>query len=361
MGFVLIDVFAHWLGLEEPLLFGTLRVEELRSKEIFSFEYAESWLKGKERFFLDPDLLFFKGPQFARDDKGNFGLFLDSSPDRWGRLLMQRREAVYARKESRKARVLGEKDFLLGVYDESRMGALRFRYRDGEGFENADATMASPPWARLRDLEYASYMVEQYDTGESLDPWISLLVAPGSSLGGARPKANVLDESGNLWIGKFPSRNDQVDSGAWELVCAGLAVDAGLNMSMVKAERFSERGHTFLTRRFDRRGADRIHFASAMTLLGRKDGDSARTGASYLELAEFIMRYGECADADLRELWSRIVFSVAIGNTDDHLRNHGFLLSAAGWRLSPCYDINPDPRPAGLSLAIDEHDNSMGF
>lgn len=357
----IIEVYADWELLKKTQLMGSLRVERLRGKEVFSFEYADSWLENKEYFSLDPDLYFFKGPQFLRDDKVNFGLFLDSSPDRWGRLLMQRREALIARKEKRAVRVLGEKDFLLGVYDESRMGALRFKYQGSNVFENADKAMASPPWAMLRDLEYASHVVESDKEIKDLDSWLALLIAPGSSLGGARPKANIVDERGNIWIAKFPSKNDFFDSASWEMLVAMLAREAGLNMSEVKLERFSNRGHTFLTRRFDRHGIKRIHFASAMTLLGKKDGESAETGASYLELAEFIMQNSASPEQDLKELWSRIVFSVITGNTDDHLRNHGFLLSKKGWRLSPCYDINPNPRPLGLSLAIDEYDNSMNL
>ena len=171
----------------------------------------------------------------------------------------------------------------------------------------------------------------------------------------------MLDENGELWIAKFPGKDDEHDSGAWELLVAELARDAGIEMSECRLDSFSKRGSTFLTKRFDRAGDRRIHFASAMTLLGRRDGDDAEAGASYLELAEFIIRSGSRPDADLRELWKRIVLSVAVSNADDHLRNHGFLLEARGWRLSPAYDINPSPGSAGLSLAIDEHDASLDF
>lgn len=356
-----IEVYADWIGLDSATRLGTLSVQSPRVKEVFSFEYDATWLRRDDNRILDPDLRFYKGPQYASSGKPNFGLFLDSSPDRWGRVLMRRREAILARKEGRAPRRLGEADYLLGVYDKNRMGALRFKVPGSEAYQNSDAAMATPPWSTLRDLEYASFLVEHEEDDEKLDPWLAMLIAPGSSLGGARPKASVVDEKGELWIAKFPGKDDERDSGAWEMLVSDLARAAGIEMSECRLDSFSKRGSTFLTKRFDRIGEGRIHFASAMTLLGRKDGDDAAAGASYLELAEFIMRSGSRPDADLRELWKRIVFSIAVSNTDDHLRNHGFLLDAKGWRLSPAYDINPSPDSAGLSLAIDEHDNSLDF
>lgn len=356
-----IDAYADWIGMSSAARLGTLSVQLSRGKEVFSFEYDGTWLSRNDNRSLDPDLRFYKGPQYAGPEKPNFGLFLDSSPDRWGRVLMRRREAILARKEGRASRKLGESDYLMGVYDKNRMGALRFKERDSEEFQNADSAMAAPPWSTLRDLEYASFLAEHEDDDEKLDPWLSMLIAPGSSLGGARPKASVTDGKGELWIAKFPGKDDERDWGAWEMLVADLARDAGIGMSECRLDSFSKRGSTFLTKRFDRAGEARIHFASAMTLLGRTVGDNAETGASYLELAEFIMREGSRPDADLRELWKRIVFSIAVSNTDDHLRNHGFLLDAKGWRLSPAYDINPSTDSSGLSLAIDEHDNSLDF
>lgn len=356
-----IDVHADWIGLESAPRLGILYARETRGKEVFSFEYDDAWLLRNDGRILDPDLRLFKGPQYTGIEKPNFGLFLDSSPDRWGRLLMRRREAILARKEGRASRRLGESDYLLGVYDLNRMGALRFRERGSETFQSSDKSQAAPPWATLRDLEYASFLAEHEEDDEKLDPWLALLMAPGSSLGGARPKASVVDAAGGLWIAKFPGRDDEHDMGAWEMLTAKLARDAGIEMSECRLDTFSKRGSTFLTRRFDREGNRRIHFASAMTLLGRRDGDDAEAGASYLELAEFIVRAGSRPDADLRQLWKRIVFSIAVANTDDHLRNHGFLLDAKGWRLSPAYDINPSPDTGSLSLAIDEHDASLDF
>ncbi len=356
-----IEVYADWIGLGSAARLGTLSVQAPRGKEVFSFEYDAAWLRRDDNRTLDPDLRFYKGPQYAGVGKPNFGLFLDSSPDRWGRVLMRRREAILARKEGRAPRRLGEADYLLGVHDKNRMGALRFKLAGSESYQSSDTAMAAPPWSTLRDLEYASFLAEHEEDDDKLDPWLAMLIAPGSSLGGARPKASVVDEKGELWIAKFPGKDDERDSGAWEMLVADLARAAGIEMSECRLDSFSKRGSTFMTKRFDRQGEGRIHFASAMTLLGRKDGDDAEAGASYLELAEFIMRSGSRPDADLRELWKRIVFSIAVSNTDDHLRNHGFLLEAKGWRLSPAYDINPSPDSAGLSLAIDEHDNSLDF
>ena len=286
---------------------------------------------------------------------------MDSSPDRWGRVLMRRREGIRSRKEGREPYRLVESDYLLGVYDKNRMGALRFKERGNTHFQSSDALMAAPPWTSLRDLEYASFLAEAEDDDDKLDPWLAMLIAPGSSLGGARPKASVTDDVGSLWIAKFPGKDDDRDIGAWEKLVADLAQEAGIEMSECRIESFSKRGSTFLTRRFDRSGDKRIHFASAMTLLGHKDGDDAANGASYLELVDFIIRNGSHPEADLRQLWRRIVFSIAVANTDDHLRNHGFLLDEKGWLLSPVYDINPSPNPGGLSLAIDEDDNSLDF
>ncbi len=187
-----------------------------------------------------------------------------------------------------------------------------------------------------------------------------MLIAPGASLGGARPKASVIDNDGGLWIAKFPSRNDQGDIGGWEIVTYQLAIAAGINMAESKAQKFSSNYYTFLTKRFDRLlSGERIHFASAMTMLGYTDGQDHSDGASYLELVEFIQNYGANVNRDLEELWRRIVFSICVTNTDDHLRNHGFILTEKGWVLSPAYDINPVETGTGLKLNISDDDNSL--
>lgn len=357
-----ILVYADWEGIDLPTYMGTLSASPIRGKEVFSFEYNEDWLSSHGSIYLDPNLGLYKGRQYLPEDKNNFGIFLDSSPDRWGRVLMKRREAVMSRKEDRKERSLYESDFLLGVFDLHRMGALRFKLNEEGNFLNDNKDFATPPWAALRDLEYASLQLEDEnkDDEESLK-WLNMLIAPGSSLGGARPKASVMDEKGQLWIAKFPSRNDNKDVGAWEMVVQRLAVDAGLNVAMAMAKIFSGQYHTFLSKRFDRAGKRRIHFASAMTLLGYKDGADHTAGVSYLALAEFIQKYGADVDSNLEELWRRIVFNICVCNTDDHLRNHGFLLTEQGWILSPAYDINPVETGAGLTLNISETDNSLSL
>ncbi len=357
-----ILVYAELQGLESPTLMGNLYAERLRGKEIFSFEYAKEWLESAPEFFLDPELHFYSGRQYGADAKPNFGIFLDSAPDRWGRVLMKRREAIVARIENRKEKTLMESDFLLGVIDENRMGALRFKIQEEGDFLNSDPLFATPPWTALRALEQASRQLENEKPGKDAEQlkWLNVLMAPGSSLGGARPKAGVRDAQGHLWIAKFPSRYDGLDVGAWEMVAQVLAKKAGLDTPECSLLPLSGRRHTFLSRRFDRtKTGKRIHFASAMTLLGYKDGDSQENGISYLELAEIISRFGARISQDLEELWRRIVFNICICNTDDHLRNHGFLLGKSGWILSPAYDMNPNPDGTGLALNITETDNAL--
>jgi serine/threonine-protein kinase HipA len=358
-----VRVYADWAELHTPRLMGLLSVDRVRGKEVFSFEYDGSWLSGGLAQQLDPDLQLFEGKQYLRDARQNFGIFLDSSPDRWGRLLMRRREACYARREHRAEKRLAELDYLLGVYDGQRMGALRFQDGLRDCFLNSDERLATPPWTALRDLEDASMRLEESDLQDNEETlkWLNQLLAPGSSLGGARPKAGVIDDRGSLWIAKFPSRSDEVDTGVWEMVLHELARKAGLRVPEAAVRKFTSRHHTFLSRRFDRTPiGTRIHFASAMTLLGYTDGANALTGISYLELAEFIMRNGADPEADLAELWRRIVFNICVSNTDDHLRNHGFMLAVKdGWTLAPVYDVNPDPQGDGLTLNISENDNRL--
>ena len=347
-----------------PLLMGVLTCESVRGREVFSFSCNDQWLQHPDFRLLDPDLGQFSGPQYLRDEKANFGLFLDSSPDRWGRLLIKRREAITARMENRSRRTLMESDYLLGVFDKNRMGGLRFKLSpDGEFLDN-DGSLSIPPWASLRELEYACARYEEgiFKSDSEEAKWIRMIFAPGSSLGGARPKANVCDTNGSLWIAKFPSRNDERDMAAWEMLAYTLAIRCGVHMSDSRIGRFVSRCHTFLTKRFDRTPEGvRRHFASAMTMLGRTDGTDSVDGASYLDLAEFIITNGTDVDENLHQLWLRMVFNIAISNCDDHLRNHGFLLTGKGWVLSPAYDINPDPDGQGLKLNIDESDNSLDF
>lgn len=356
-----IFVYADWIGLDGPKLMGVLAIDVVRGEEVFSFSYDDKWIAKGFAQELDPDLQLYSGDQYLEEGKSNFGIFTDSCPDRWGRILLQKREAIYARIEQRTVKKLYESDYLLGVYDGHRMGALRFKLVPSGDFLNNKMEFATPPWARLRELEQASLKIEEDgdETSEEYLKWLSMLISPGSSLGGARPKASVIDESGNLWIAKFPSKHDDTNVGAWEMVAYRIAKEAGINMSESKAQKFNSDNNTFLTKRFDREQNGRIHFASAMTCLGKVDGSDHALGVSYLDLAEFIVRSGANVDEDLEELWRRIVLSVCISNVDDHLRNHGFILGESGWRLSPAYDINPSPDGDGLKLNISEHDNSQ--
>ena len=358
-----IYVYADWVNLRKSDLMGLLHSTLLRGKEIFSFEYTETWLKSRSAQTLDPDLGFFSGIQYLNDDTPNFGIFLDSSPDRWGRTLMDRREAAAARSEGRQPKNLFETDYLLGVYDGHRMGAIRFKDSPEGPFLNGSTSMATPPWTSIRELVHASLKLEEGTTDDVENlKWINLLLTPGSSLGGARPKASVLDAQGELWIAKFPSLHDDRDVGGWEKVAYHLAKNAGINVPESDTGKFSSKRNTFLTKRFDRTPkGERIHFASAMTLLGRTDGNNYSAGASYLDLAEFIMQHGASPDADLEELWKRIVFYISISNTDDHLCNHGFLFTDKGWTLSPAFDINPTPTGTGLSLNISSTDNALSI
>ena len=357
-----ILVYADWNGLDRIMPLGTLYAQRVRGKEVFSFEYDLQWLKSNFALFLDPHLGLFQGKQYLPENKQNFGVFLDSSPDRWGRLLMRRKEAAIARKEGRAVQTLFDSDYLLAVFDGNRLGGIRFKIEDQGDFMNNQPELASPPWTSLRELEYASLHLEKDDSTD--DPeylkWLFMLVDPGSSLGGARPKASVLDERKQLWIAKFPSINDEKDSAAWEMVLHELALSSGITVPQSKLMLFSGKHHTYLSKRFDRMAdGKRIHFASAMTLLGYNDGSDFSEGVSYLELAGFIMQHSSESTKDLEQLWRRIVFNILVSNTDDHLRNHGFLLTQNGWRLSPAFDLNPNDQGTSLNLNITENDNSL--
>ena len=356
-------VYADWQGLAQgPQLMGTLSAVPVRGKEVFSFAYDAQWLALSQAQVLDPSLQLFTGPQYLPEDQPNFGLFLDSAPDRWGRLLLRRREAALARQQERRERPLLESDYLLGVFDGHRMGGLRFKTDLAGPFLDDNRAMAAPPWTSLRELEFASLQLERADAPQDPDylKWLFMLVAPGSSLGGARPKASVVDEHGQLWIAKFPSGQDEHDVGAWEAVVNELAQAAGLQVATGHAQRFNSRHHTYLSQRFDRTAAgERRHFASAMTLLGYQDGTDHQDGASYLELAGLLVQQGAHVAQDLTELWRRIVFNICVSNTDDHLRNHGFLLTPQGWHLAPAFDLNPIRYGQGLKLNISETDNAL--
>jgi serine/threonine-protein kinase HipA len=356
-------VYADWEFLEDIQLIGFLTSQRMRGKEIFSFEYAESWVKKQNPIlFLDPNLGFYKGKQYVPELNNNFGIFLDSSPDRWGRLLMRRREAWQAKQEGRDERVLFESDFLLGVFDGHRIGGVRFKLHEDGPFMNDQKKMATPPWTSLRELEHASLQLEHDDAIDNPNyaQWLSVLIDPGSSLGGARPKASVIDDRGHLWIAKFPSARDEKNTGAWEMVLHELAKACGIDVSEARLQKFSGKHHTFLSKRFDRTNDNRrIHFASAMTLLGLQDGADHLEGVGYLDMVGFIIQHSPEAKEDLEQLWRRMLFNILVSNTDDHMRNHGFILKDNGWRLSPAYDMNPNEMGNGLTLNISENSNDL--
>ncbi len=338
---------------EETILLGTLYVDNIRGSETFSFEFDYDWLKNNEcSSSLDPELSLILGRQYS--NKKMFGMFEDACPDRWGRVLIQKRENILAKKENRKPKKLLESDYLLGVDDNTRMGGLRFKLHEDDFFVADDKSNSVPPWTSLRTLEEAS---RNYENGD-IDKWINQLIKPGSSLGGARPKANVVDVDGDLWIGKFPSKNDEYDVCAFEKVSNDLALMCGLNVPESRLEKFSKYGSTFLVKRFDRDKGKRIHVASAMTLLNKSDNDDS---SSYLDLVGFIKENGSRPKEDLIELYKRVAFNIAISNTDDHLRNHSFIYDKNGFRLSPLYDINPIPYGNQLSLSVDNTCNDKDF
>lgn len=355
-----IYVYADWQELGGPQLMGVLSAHQAKGRKAFSFTYDKQWLRSGNQYLIDPDLQFFAGQQFA-NGKENFGVFLDSMPDTWGRTLMKRRAAQLAKANGASVKTLYDVDFLLGVYDETRMGALRFKL-DLEGdFLDNDSEKSTPPWSTVRELQQAVVHYENEKESEIINKWLEILIAPGSSLGGARPKANILDQNKHPWIAKLPSKNDMVDKAAWEYLAYKLAIDAGINMAECKIEKIIGSYHTFFTKRFDRLGDERIHFASAMTMTGNNEETIKKQPASYLDLVEFIQRYGTNVKENLEQLWRRIIFNIAISNTDDHLRNHGFILSKEGWILSPAYDINPSIDKSGLALNIDMDNNALDF
>jgi len=320
------------------------------------FHYNSDWLRDPRAFALDPDLSLDDAPFFPRPELGNFGIFMDSSPDRWGQTLMKRREALLAKDEKRTPRTLYAWDFLIGVQDFTRQGALRFRLEGTEEFLGNEK-MAAPPVTTLRELEAVAFQLSsrRIDDLDALRKWLAVLVAPGASLGGARPKANFTNSDGSLWIGKFPAREDERDVGAWEYVVHALAIKAAVDVPPATLLQLNNDFHTFCTQRFDRVGGTRRFYASAMTLLRKEHSE----GTSYLELAQFIRSQGDAehVEADLAQLFRRVVFNVAVGNRDDHLRNHGFLLGKTGWRLAPAFDVNPNIDKAEHVLNLDDGDN----
>ncbi len=355
-----IYVYAHWLGLAEPVLLGILSVHQAKGRKAFSFEYDKNWLKSNTQRLIDPDIQFYSGQQFP-NNKENFGIFLESMPDTWGRTLMKRREIQVAKAKGENPKTLYDIDYLLGVFDETRMGAFRFKLDPDGDFLDNDSEKSTPPWSTVRELQQAVVHYENDTDNEAINKWLKVLIAPGSSLGGARPKANILDDTNQLWIAKFPSKNDTIDKAAWEYLTYQLAIKAGIEMAECKVEKVSGTYHTFFTKRFDRINQERIHFSSAMTMTGNNEDTIKNQPASYLDIVDFIQNCGCKVNENLHQLWRRIVFNIAVSNTDDHLRNHGFILNNEGWMLSPAYDLNPSIDKDGLALNIDMDNNSLDF
>ena len=335
---------------------GTLYHAAAHGRSVLSFAYDPEWLRHPDAFELDPELQLHDAESYPSGKSGVFRIFVDSAPDRWGRLLLDRRETLVSRREGRPYRALTDWDYLLGVHDSCRMGALRFRRAGGAPFLDNNRALAAPPVTSLRELEAAALALEDPDAADraQFSDWLTALLAPGSSLGGARPKANFTARDGSLWIAKFPSRDDRRDMGAWEMVVHALAEAAGVIVPPAKLLALAGRHRTFACQRFDRVGDRRRFFVSAMTLLERQDGE----GGSYLDLAEFLSTRGSTPHRsdDLRQLWTRVVFNILVSNTDDHLRNHGFILEPDGWRLAPAYDLNATIEKRTHALAIDQAD-----
>ncbi|HSK50162.1 MAG TPA: type II toxin-antitoxin system HipA family toxin [Solirubrobacterales bacterium] len=344
-----VRVLLDAADLGPPRTVGALTRARGGGQSVISFEYDAGWVGARDSFPLDPGLQLFEGEQFPAALPG---VFADAAPDRWGRTLQERREGRIAREQGRLPRPLDDWDFLVGVSDPLRMGALRLAREDGTFIDDHDLTV--PPSTRLRELEHWARQAEegQPQPGSEQERWVAMLVAPGSSLGGARPKATFRDEDDTLWIAKFPSREDRHDVGAWEYLVARIAADAGIEIPEVKLLELGAGFRTFSSQRFDRAQGGRRLYASAMTLTGRRDGEAA----SYLDIAEAIVREGDpgAIEQDLRQLFRRLVFNVLVGNRDDHLRNHGFLRTPGGWRLAPAFDVNPAPFTVAHSLALDE-------
>lgn len=334
-----------------PILVGHLWSRVRNGRESASFEYDSHWLKFQDRFSLEPALMLAPGPYHAPQDKPLFGALGDSAPDRWGRMLIRRAERRSAEKEGRTPRTLWEIDYLLKVNDETRPGALRFKDQEKGPFLAENRAMRVPPLLKLPKLLAAT---ERLGSDEETDADLKLLLAPGSSLGGARPKASVLDKDNQLAIAKFSQKSDEYNVVLWEALALSLASAANIEVPKHRIEYVLNKP-VLLLQRFDRMGNNRIPFLSAMSMLGARDNEMH----SYLEIVDALRQQGEKSTQDIMALWRRIIFNIMISNTDDHLRNHGFLYGGSGWRLSPAYDLNPIPldiRPRVLSTAVDIDD-----
>lgn len=335
-------VYADFDWFDNPELVGELSHDSVRGTDTYSFSYNKNWLAEHGDVFLSDDLQNFSGMQYTQPGKEVFACFSDALPDRWGRTLLTRREQIAANDEKRPVRRLTSFDYLMGIDDASRMGGFRFAETPGGKFINTEPSLRVPPLTSIRELMQAAREIEASEEKHLLPQkkWLLQLLHPGTSLGGARPKATVVDENGALTVAKFPSRKDDYDVALWEHFCHVMACRCGINVAETRVIP-GEEYHILLSKRFDRKGEKRIHFASALTMLGLTDGDNATTGYGYTDIADFIIQHGADVQANLEELYRRVAFNIIVGNSDDHFRNHGFLLTRKGWVLSPAYDINP--------------------
>ena len=352
-----IIVYADFDFLTSPEEIGTLGYEHVRGKDHFVFEYSRQWLKQHGGILLSGDLMNVPSLQHPRGNDNVFGFVKDSFPDRWGRLLLDRRERLTAQSEGRPTRMLTNYDYLIGIEDFTRMGGIRYKEEDSDGYINASDKYLVPPIESLRALCDACHEIELAEERNELPEqrWLDQLIDPGTSLGGARPKANVVDTDGTLYVAKFPSKKDLENTELIEHFSHHLAAKAGIHVAKTRTIRISKDRDLLLSERFDRtKDGRRIHFASAMSLLGLDDGADSSTGNGYLDIVDFILH--GCTDVrqNLRELYRRVAFNVMFGNTDDHFRNHGFLLTPKGWTLSPAYDINPGAK-SHQCLLIDSY------
>lgn len=336
-------VYADFDWLDKPLLIGELSCDSVRGNEIYGFSFDNEWLAKYGDIFLSDDLQNYTGTQYTRSERDIFACFSDALPDRWGRVLLNRREQIAAADEKRTVRRLTSFDYLMGVDDTSRMGGFRFADTRAGKFINFEASLRVPPLANVRELMHAAHEIEASEEKHLLPSkkWLAQLLHPGTSLGGARPKASVIDEDGSQTVAKFPSRKDDYDVAQWEHFCHVMGRKAGLNVAETRTID-GDKYHILLSKRFDRTtDGKRIHFASALTLLGLTDGDNETTGYGYTDIVDFIVQHGCNVEQNLEELYRRVAFYIIVGNSDDHFRNHGFLLTRKGWELSPAYDINP--------------------
>ena len=342
-----IYVYADFDFLEQTEEIGVLSYERVRGNDHFAFEFSREWLSRHGGVILSGDVMNVRGMQYPRQGNSVFGFVKDSFPDRWGRALLDRRERLAAQEEHRPVRTLSNYDYLVGIEDLTRMGGIRYRTENNGAFINSNSRYSVPPLESLRALCDACQEIESAEERNELPQqrWLDQLVDPGSSLGGARPKANVVDTDGRLYVAKFPSKKDLEDTELIEHFSHILARKAGIDVANTRVIPISKDRHLLLSERFDRTPeGKRRHFASAMSLLGLDDGSGAGTGNGYLDIVDFIVRNCTDVQQNLHELYRRVAFNVLFGNTDDHFRNHGFILTPKGWTLSPAYDINPSTK-----------------